>query len=388
MIFGEDISLNAAAIIQCIIAAIASTVLAVRLQKRFRLNWLGMLCILVSQYGITLLNRFVAQRRYSYFNSIETEGLAYSLWVFFFLALIAIIYDKNMRSIVACLIWSVLLISIRKQMLITLILLFFALIYIWYDNKKIWKTFIYAIIVVAIGFGSARLLDCVYNSATRGVFAPHTGDSYFILGNEIYVADIDMAEYISDEQNKELFIEILKRADEKEYNISYAPTDWSGLENHYSMSYDRIKFDTVMVVLNEYLDSRNLPLEQRENLYQYITNSMAKELLLPCIGDIFKLFLCNIIHGLITTVLKVHPILNWFALMIYIIYITLTIISFRKKAYVTPFAVMVLLAMLVNIGFTATTIYCQMRYMLYNTAFFYQAMLIMVIEAFRSYKEK
>jgi hypothetical protein len=202
------------------------------------------------------------------------------------------------------------------------------------------------------------------------------------------VADIDMAEYISDEQNKELFIEILKRADEKEYNISYAPTDWSGLENHYSMSYDRIKFDTVMVVLNEYLDSRNLPLEQRENLYQYITNSMAKELLLPCIGDIFKLFLCNIIHGLITTVLKVHPILNWFALMIYIIYITLTIISFRKKAYVTPFAVMVLLAMLVNIGFTATTIYCQMRYMLYNTAFFYQAMLIMVIEAFRSYKEK
>jgi hypothetical protein len=143
-----------------------------------------------------------------------------------------------------------------------------------------------------------------------------------------------------------------------------------------------------MVVINEYLDSKNLPQEQRENLYQYITNSMAKELLLPCIGDMFKLFLCNIIHGLITTVLKVHPILNWFALMIYIIYIMLLIISFRKKTCAMPFAVMVLLAMLVNIVFTSTTIYCQMRYMLYNTAFFYQAALIMVIEAIQSYKEK
>ena len=37
------------------------------------------------------------------------------------------------------------------------------------------------------------------------------------------------------------------------------------------------------------------------------------------------------------------------------------------------FALLVLLSIVVNVCFTSLTIYCQMRYMLYNTGLFYQA---------------
>jgi hypothetical protein len=45
------------------------------------------------------------------------------------------------------------------------------------------------------------------------------------------------------------------------------------------------------------------------------------------------------------------------------------------------------LAIALNVGLTSATIYCQMRYMLYNTAFFYQAGFLMLIEARRMYNK-
>ena len=134
----HNIYLHVAVILQCLIAALTATALTYNLKKRFELNWLISIGILVIQYGITLLNRFVAQRRYSYFNSIETEGIAYSLWVFFFLSLLGILYDKNKKSILTAAIWAVVLISIRKQMLVTLPLIFLCILYVRFMDKRKW----------------------------------------------------------------------------------------------------------------------------------------------------------------------------------------------------------------------------------------------------------
>ena len=60
--FGEK-ALDAAVIVQCIVAALAAAAVTLGLRKRFALNVLESVSILMIQYGITLLNRFVAQRR-------------------------------------------------------------------------------------------------------------------------------------------------------------------------------------------------------------------------------------------------------------------------------------------------------------------------------------
>lgn len=384
---------NLAVVIQCLLAAVAACALAIGLQKRFSLHWSGMLCILAIQYGITLLNRFVAQRRYSYYNSIETEAITYSIWVFFILSLLGVIYDRDKKSIIMSVIWSIVLMATRKQLAITFCILFLCLVFIWWKDKN-WKKAIFsALCIVVLGILGTRLIDCTYNYAIRGVFAPHTGDSSFVLGTEIYVANEDMVTYIQSEENKELFLEIMKQAEKLEYNSKYAGEGWHNIEDHYSQSYDRIKFDIVNVVIREHQIAQGLQEEFREDDYNRIVGDIMKNILLPCIPGMIKIFCCNLIHGCVTTVLKVHPILNWVALFLYICYFGLCIWLIKTKSYkkvsvsVLPFAILVLVAMAVNIGLTSAVIYPQMRYMLYNTGLFYQAGLLLLIEVWRTWKK-
>lgn len=389
--------LHVAVIVQCIIAALAAVAITMGLKRRFSLNNSGLLLILLMQYGITLLNRFVAQRRYSYFNSIMTEGLCYSLWIFFFLSILGIVYDHRRKSIVAALVWSVVLISIRKQMFITLVILFFSIIYVGVKERHWKKHFALAVALGVIALAATTLIDCCYNLAVRGVFTAHSGDSSFILGTELYLADKEMVEYISSEEQKEVYLEIMRRADAKEYNVAYVLEElpkegfkgsflwnWHVIQDHYSLSYDRIKFDVVMVVIREYQDQIGMAQENREAHYNEIVGGIMKALLVPCIPNLVKLYVCNVIHGMITTILKVHRLLNWAAVVIYCLYIALFVDLWRRGCVESlPFAAAVLLAIVVNVCFTSLTIYPQMRYMLYNTGLFYQAGLVMCIDAYR-----
>ncbi len=390
-LFGAKKGLDAAVIVQCLIAGLAVTVLAKALQRRFGLPLWGMLGIVVIEYGITLLNLFVAKRRYSYYNSICSEALAYSFWIFFFVSLLGILYDRDKKSILTCCIWCVIMVLVRKQMLISFCLLFLALVYAWWKEKKPVKACLCALLVVIAGFMATQVGDRAYNYVMRGEFAPHTGDSSFIFGNEIYVADEDMVSYISSKQNQEIFLEIMRRADEQQYNIQYAGEGWMGLEDHYSLSYDNIKFNVTMVVVREYLREQGVPDEDFNAHYEKIANEMTVELLVPCIPDMIKIFGANVIFGFVTSVLKVHPLLNWGAVFLYAAYIVLWIWLCRRnkdRAYtqILLFGTATILAIAVNVVFTSLTIYCQMRYMLYNTAFFYQSGLIMLIEGYRSLK--
>ena len=390
-LFGTALSLHAAVIVQCIVAACAACAVTVQLTKFFALNGLGSMGVLLVQYGITLLNRFVAQRRYSYFNSIETEGLSYSLWIFYFLCLLGILYHYSkrdkLRSVAGAVIWSVALISIRKHMLITLVLLFVVVIFAFWRSRGMLRAGICALLVCLAGFAGTKLIDCSYNLMMRGTFAPHTGDSSFILGTELYLADKDMVSCIQEEPYKTLFLEIMQRADEKEYNTAYAQKGWQAVVDHYSASYDRIKFDIVMPVIREYQDAQGIAEADREENYNLIAGTLMRSLLPPSIPKLIGLFGCNVIHGLVTTVLKVHRILNWVALLVYVLYVA-TIAALVwcarsgnavKTAWCAVwFALLVLLSIVVNVCFTSLTIYCQMRYMLYNTGLFYQAWGIML----------
>lgn len=392
VVFGNTIYLDAAVIVQCAIAAAAAVALCRELQKRFMLSDLQMAVILAIQYGLTLLNRFVAQRRYSYYNSIETEGLTYSLWIFMFISMIRISYDGKKRDIAQALAWCILLFSIRKQMMISFGLFFLVVAYAGWKEDKVKRGVIRAAVLVLTGLMLAKLADCTYNLATRGVFAPHTGDSMFILGTEIYTADAEMASRIGQEEYRQLFLEILDRADEKQYHLSYAGDGWRQIEKHYSASYDRIKFDIINVVLNQYLDEKGLVPPQREIRYNEITSAMMKALLPSCLADMLRIIKGNVIHGFITTVLKVHPLLNVPAFGLYAIYIVLCLFIMKRRSgqetvvSVLPVAVLVLIAIVANVLLTAATIYSQMRYMLYNTGLFYQVIVLMLIEARRSLK--
>lgn len=387
-LFGAGIGLHAAVIGQGVIAAAAACMVTVGLTRLFSLNWIGSIGILAIQYGITLLNRFVAHRRYSYFNSIETEGLAYSLWIFYFLCILGILYKKDKKSLIGAVVWSIVLICIRKQMLITIVILFIT-IFFSYLRKSGWKkACIWAVLSGLLCLSGTRFAECGYNWFLRGTFMPHTGDSSFVLGTELYLAADTMADVITDDNQRKIFQEILKQTEDNGYRISYADKGWQALVDHYSNSYDRIKFDIMMPAVRANQEERGLSDEEKEMDYDLIVGAMMRALFIACLPNMIKLYCSNIVDGFVTTVLKVHSVLNWVALGLYLCYIGNIVLWYRigKKNepcdFANPmyFALLVLLAIAVNVCFTSLTIYCQMRYMLYNTGLFYQAWWIMVIK--------
>lgn len=204
-----------------------------------------------------------------------------------------------------------------------------------------------------------------------------------------------MVEYIDGEENKVLFLEIMERADKKEYNTAYAGKGWQAVEDHYSSAYDRIKFDIMMVVIREDQEMRGIAEADREADYEQIIGAMMKGLMMPTAPRLAKLYCCNVIHGFVTTILKVHRLLNWAALVLYLLFagtIVCLCILRRRRAQKgisveannpVYFAFLVMLAITVNICVTSLTIYCQMRYMLYNTGLFYQAWWIMLLHVVR-----
>lgn len=410
LFFGGQRSLHAAVIIQCIAAALAACALVKALRELFNLKLIESAAVLIIQYGITLLNKFAALRHYSYYNSIETEGLAYSLWIFFFICILEVLYRENggrKKGIVKALIWSILLISIRKQMLITLIILGIAIIYAYCADEKrngesrgISKHIFEALAVSAAaalaGFFASQLIDCAYNFALRGEFGRHSGDSSFILGTQLYLADAEMAESIEDDALQTLFLEIMARADENEYNIRYAGKGWQNIEEHYSLAYDNIKFGIMMPVIRGYIEEAGIGQDGWQKPYNELAGEMMKSLLLPCMPRLVKLFSCNFIHGLVTTVLKTHRLLNLIAAVIYALYAALIFaliyLAKRGDAFdegtrpcACAFAVMVLAAIAINDAFTSVAIYPQMRYMLYNTGLFYQSGVVMLAELIKRY---
>lgn len=381
-LFGPELSLHIAVILQCLLAAYASCAFSACIQKRFRLSYVSFFLLLAIQYGMTLLNLFVASRRYSYFNSIETEGLTLSLWLLLVMSLLGILYDKDKKSVVKAVLWTVLLTAVRKQMLIAFGLLFLCLFIAWRKEKKWLRAAAAAAGVLAGAALLNVLLDCSYNLAARGVFAPHTGDSSFILGTELYVSGPEMEENISDPMYRDLFREITSRIEEKGYSSSFAQKGWMNEVNHFADSYDQIKFTVVNDVLYGYIRETYGEQADLDAHYNEIAGALMKDLLVPCLPALSGLFISNVIYGFVTTVAKVHPLLNWYALFIYGAYLALIALCLRKggrTARAVWFAALVLTAIAANVALTSVTIYCQMRYMIYNTGLFYSAGYVMLI---------
>ena len=134
--FHSDFYLTAVIFVQSLLAAIAAWSFADYLLKEFKLNKLFSLMVLFIPLFVSLLCRFVARRESMYSNTILTEGIAISCYLLFFRFIIEFILYKSKKSFLNAWLLTFLLISTRKQMFISLFLLVFSILIIFFKNKK------------------------------------------------------------------------------------------------------------------------------------------------------------------------------------------------------------------------------------------------------------
>ncbi len=387
-------------------------------EKRSRL--LAVIAML-SQVGVASLNRFVANRGSMYSESIMTESLAMPLFVLFTVTLIKSFDNYNIYAVLMLMLQAILMASIRKQMLIMLIMwagASFIMHLFIRGHRALWR-FIMTMVAVVLCFLAITFFDKLYNEAVRGVFAPHVGNSRGALCTVLYTAEADDAVLFEEASSEEfpelaaLYTRIYEECTSRGLTIDYAPgyelkeksnffnSDWVSMVDHYAQSYDVIGFEIVLPFCDEYVAETYPELEgaQAQVMEDKVEAALLKVLLKHHADNILHgidrgawyVLSSNIIKAFVISNANISPrFLTKVSAVIYLIFVLVMVLVLvralslkakdgseesRKKSLlmfkVLLMGFIVIMGLAINCVVTGSMIFPQPRYMCYSMGLFY-----------------
>lgn len=375
-LFGEGEGyLLAAVIVQGLLSALAAWSLAGFLTKEFQRNRLDNLILVSLPLFVSLLCRFAAKRSAMYSNSILSEGICIPLFLLFARWMLDYCFHKGRKALVLSAVLSVLLISARKQMMITAFLLMAAIVFTQARGKQVLWALVKAVLFGAVIFLCVSGIDRSYNLVLRGEGVRHSSDDRFLLTVVFYEAEREDAERISDEKIKDLFLKIYDRCEEQGFLGHSAGQGWFNRVDHFTNHYDNIQIDTMWPMIREYVDaSMNGSEVEREAEIDRIMDEITDALLPKKAGKLFGVFVDNVLAGLVATVANMRKLLVIYAIIAYSIMVVLWGINLKRRGFESKenkLAFYTAFSILLNVGAVSAVIFCQTRYMIYNMPLFY-----------------
>lgn len=384
--FGEGY-LQAVVIFQSVLAACAAFSLTCFLKRKMCLSRTASFLILMMPLMTSLLCRFAAKRSSMYSNSILTEGIATSLFLLFSRYLLDYCMEGKRKAVGAAAFISFLLVSTRKQMVVTVLLLIAAVI--WKNvREKTYKKGLLLLVVCILGIGTGSyLLDCSYNYCVRGSFSRHANDDRFFDTMVIYTAEKQDGENIKEDETRRLFDRIYDICDDGGYLMHSAGKGWYDRSSHFGDYYDCIQIDTLWPTIEQYVRENHQGNDAYlEKLVDKYNEEIITALLPKVLPRLLRVFADSVLTGLVTTVAKKTPALVCYSILAYMLYIGLLTDHCKRKGWdnITILAGYTLLAIFTNVCVVSATIFCQTRYMIYNMPLFYISFIIMTVSKIRA----
>lgn len=379
---GGDFYLTAAAFLQSVLAAFAAWSLADFLRREFKLSAPAGFLLLAMPLATSLLCRLAAQRASMYSNSILTEGIACSLYLLFARFLLDYCFHQKKKPLFWTCVISFILISTRKQMYLSLILLVIGLVYSAVKEKR-YKTGLLAVICcTAAVWGGSVLLDCGYNLALRGSFTEHSSDNRFLATMVFYNVEKEDKEAIDDPELKALFGKIYDACEENGFLRDNAPQGWYQRVTHFAEHYDNIQIDTMWRMMREhvYENYEGSPSELEARVDK-MTSEMTGALLPEVSGQLMLTVLHNLGYGLVTTVAQCTPVLIAYSAAAYLAYIALLLWNLKKNGLdrLSVLGIFTLVSIAGNVAVVSALIFAQARYTIYNMPLFYISGLLLFV---------
>lgn len=339
------------------------------------------LAVILFQFAVTLLCRFAAGRGSAYTDSILTEGVGLSLYVLFIISLYLYIRTRRSRQLWLTLFLSFLLISLRKQMLVTLFIM--GIVFAWYiliwERKVRW--FLCLMAMIAGVFVAGKLFDRTYQYAVRGEWMEHSGNSMGLLCTLLYSSDAEKDQTLfADETVRELYLEIMRQADAQRLLYKYAGSGWLTVSGHYADSYDRIGYGIINPVVEGYIE-KNFEYSETETARKYDTvcGEMSHTLMRQSPMPLFKVYVYNLWKGLVNSIAQANRLLSLYAAVVYIITAVMAWYLARRGSGAESlcFVFIVMTGIVVNALTVGIVIFAQPRYMIYSMGLFYTAVCMM-----------
>lgn len=377
-----DFYLSAAVFFQSLLAAFAAWSLADFLRKEFKLSSAMGFLLLAMPLITSLLCRFAAQRGSMYSNSILTEGIACPLYLLFVRFLLEYCLRQRKKSLILACVISFVMISTRKQMYLSLILLVCGLVYVAVRTKRYKKGLLAVLCCSVVVWGGSVLFDCGYNFILRGSFTEHSSDDRFLATMVFYNVEETDGEAIEDPELKALFYEIYYACEENGFLKDSAPKGWYQRVAHFAGHYDNVQIDTMWRMIREYVyENYDGEPSQLEARVDGMTSEMTGALLPKVAGRLMLTVWGNFRYGLVTTVAQCTPALIAYSVAAYIAYIVLLLWNFKKNGMdrLSVLGILTLVSIAGNVAVVSLVIFAQTRYTIYNMPLFYMSGLLLFV---------
>lgn len=372
-------------VLQSVLAGIAASVIPLYLRRIKKLSFLLTVLLTLIPMMTSVLCRFAAKRASMYSNSILTEGIACSVFLIFIRYLLEYCYCKTTKSLIISAGVCFLLISTRKQMYFTLVLLLIGILYTGIRKHQIKKGCILIVLCCSLIILANKGFDNIYGYVVHGTMHGHSSDNRFLATVAFYASERENGENISDTEAQQLFYEIYDSCEEQNYLGHSAGKEWRQRAAHFGDSYDRIQIDTMWPAIEKYV-SDHYPSDDvgREKMVDSFTDRIIRGLLPDVWPRILRIFADNMCVGLITTVAKVHPVLIGYTFVVYAVYIAMLIYLgiHDCKSMAFLYGCLTVISIFLNVALVSVVIFCQTRYTIYNMPLFYMSFILMARECY------
>lgn len=385
-LFGDEY-LFVTVLLQSVLAAFAAVSIPAYLKKENVISDFLMFLMTGMPMACSALCRFAAKRSSMYSNSIMTEGIACSLFLLFARYLLEYCICRSRKAFWTAAVLVFLLISTRKQMYFALVLFLLGGVYVGFRGRCLKKN-IFMVLLCAIGILLANnTFDNVYGYAVHGTWHTHSSDNRFLATMVFYTSEREDGANIENEEVRDLFYQIYDACNNAGYLKHSAGQGWKQRVTHFGDYYDRIQIDTMWPTIENYVvEHYEVTDVEREEKVDAITHEIIKGVLPSVWVKVIQTFFDNLRFGFITTVAKVHPILNVYTILVYVLYaMALVCLWMKKKADTVGFVMgmFTVISILCNVGLVSAVIFCQTRYTIYNMPLFYMSLVFMLWECFK-----
>lgn len=379
-------------IVQNILAVVANTIFICVVRRELKLKWPVLVLFVAILLSPHILTPIASASGMVITNSLLSEGISYSLYLFYMMYILKVIWRRESfgKDSILAFCWAIFVSLVRGQLMI-LILVWLLVVGLIALLQKRWKQIVLFVVMLAVAFVGRGLIVKTYNFCEQGLFVDTVSGKAMSVANVLYVANREDGEAIEDEGLRAAYYEIFDRAYADGMNYQFSPEGLLARAAHHEECHDSLNFDYFAIVAKEYVTkTTGITVEDYQRMMVEV-DKVASVLMAELLPQVLLRYIYNyiamVMMGLVRSVAFVHPIFNWYSLVIYLIAVMLMIYVWRKQpsSKAAPFMALVLLMIMGNVTGTSLMIQCISRYMLYNLPLFYMAGLLLILECYEIY---
>ena len=374
-LFGKEIYAEILVLCQMILAAATMYVFTSSIAKIWKVRTFSVFVIWGIQVVFLLLCRFGSGLGAIYPSTVLTEGLTYPLYFLYIKTILQLNEEVKVKRVLEVFVYCVLMMLIRTHLAVTFlgVIAFFFLKAVC--KKLPWKKWFLLMAGSILGMVLVLMVGKVYSYVVHGVTNGVVGSNSFIVVSGLYGADESDIELFTTKEDRTLFKGLYELCEQNGLNYKFISGDsMFPYADHYSESFDRIKFGTVMAYMRQYYEEKGVSDSVELEISM---DEKSKELGWPLLKDNFevkmKITVEDFGRSFMRTIGKASRIMVPYTLVAYGMYIVLMLYGLKEKRYDKTVwgGLFVLIMILGNITATSFMIFGEPRYLLYNMVPFY-----------------